>query len=221
MKYIIVVIITFSISVFAQNVELIYDSTNIVPINSNLPLFIINIKASKCYNVNSFNKILFSVNIKTQDKSIKQTITDSSELSSVDMYNFSDVNFDGYLDIGLVYTGDINNISYNFWLYNKMEKEFVFNSHFSELFNPIFNSQDSTIETFATSHYQTLPVFEKNKYKVIADTLLLIESEYSDIESDEDGKTYLKRIREVLINGEMKIVEEQKDDINSLFYDEK
>lgn len=176
MKQLFYLIVILKISIFAQDSEIICDSISSILINPKQPVCHINVTAFKIYNDNDYYDLIFRIYIIADDSSFNQTINFTSEYEGyLCEFEFIDINLDGYVDIGIIGEGDISNKSYQYWIYNIYKKEFVLNRQFSSLYNPVINSEDSTVESFASSHFQALPVFERNKYKIYTDSLLLIE----------------------------------------------
>ena len=218
---IVILFLLYTSTILSQHSKvMLYDSVKVIKINPIISPLSFHISAEKYYSDDVYEKSFFVIYISSHKNQINQTIIDSTDTEYFKNIIFIDVNYDGYLDIGIPGLGDIDNIAYNFWIFNNAQNKFVFDSQYSDLFNPEFNTKDSTIISFVASRMNALPVFEKEKYKVISNNLVLIYSEDSTVESDNlTGKNYWIRTKSELVNGKMETTEIEKIDVDSLFYD--
>jgi ribosomal protein L27 len=139
-----------------------------------------------------------------------QSIIDTSQTTMSTDVEFDDFNFDGFLDFVLISDIDgAGNTSRHFWIYDDVQKRFVFNEKLSDQLvgEMVYNFSAKTIETGCSVGMGG----DSNIFKFINGELTLVESNREEQVVVNDS-TKIKRTIEKLVDGQLKVVEETYED---------
>lgn len=104
-------------------------------------------------------------------------------------FNVTDINFDGYADIGVLVDGGVKWSAYQYWLFDKNVNQFVetpFTQDFRKLnFNEIIF--DATKKQIITNNFCGTLICDKDTYEVKNDRLILLEAHHQEQPYNENG----------------------------------
>lgn len=82
-----------------------------------------------------------------------------------------DMNFDGYMDLRIIYSSGMVNKYYHCWLWNNEQHKFVLYDKLSEITSPVFHAENKTISSYmrvtAAENTQTTYSFKNNQLKIV------------------------------------------------------
>ncbi len=143
-------------------------------------------------------ELITDINIyNLSNETFLQSIRDTSIFNSFGgEVDYLDINLDGYLDID-INLGYFNLVpSHSFWLFNSKDNKFYYSRDFSQLNDYSVDAEKKIIKSGEQS-LSGSGGYSK-KYKIENDSLILIETSYSD---------YYNSGKSELVNGELKTVE--------------
>ena len=151
-------------------------------------------------------------------KQLLQTINDTingrmASLGIIDNdFELMDVNFDGYVDLPIKIGVENLGVShYNVWLFNNTKNTFELFDEFKDLPGLYISTEKKQLHTFSKpfcdTYYSTVNIIQENK-------VICIEKSVQEIEII-DGEIFQVQRTYKLLEGELKLVEENKIKINN------
>jgi hypothetical protein len=207
-------------NIYAQNSittphnNILTDSTIVIQINPSIAKLKFDFIVSAVNSTNEFSDGItkYEVNIYSlSTDSLIQSFSETAYIFEDDYsFEFTDINFDSYLDISLVNSISANgmNTGNSFWIYNKHSNNFSLSYEFSKLSNP---DVDDDSKKIYTSNFSTNSD-EFEVYVVENDKLVMVERSEIERYIDENDDKYYRKIKIYkLVDGDMKLVEEIKE----------
>jgi len=164
-------------------------------------------------------KSIFELTIRDfNTKQIIQTINDTINGRTASLgiddndFELMDVNFDGYVDLPIKIGVENLGVShYNIWLFNNTKNNFELFDEFKDLPGLYISTDKKQLHTFSKpfydAYYSTVNIIQENK-------VICIEKSVQETEII-DGEIYQVQRTYKLLEGELKLVEENKIKISN------
>ena len=167
-----------------------HDQTFYLQINKNIPAYTLHV-VSFSTSTGDLGYIEIARGINT--KPIQKITLNPNDFRAEDVpltFTAHDINFDGYLDIGIVVNGGAKWASYQYWIFNPKTGKFVTSALTKDFSNVISNQIkfDTKHKQIITNNFYGPAITNKTVYQVVGGRLKIMEEYHQEQSTDENSQ---------------------------------